>query len=60
MKIQQVVLDKVQDFGWNLKFVRRPIFQQPFIVAVNNSGQAHAVLEGNGRFNTESDVLLRE
>tara|TARA_R110001592_G_scaffold171117_4_gene409265 strand:+ start:32560 stop:32802 length:243 start_codon:yes stop_codon:yes gene_type:complete len=57
---QQAVLDKIQDFDWNLKFVHRPLFQQPVIVAVNNSGQAHAVLEDDGHFNTEADILLRE
>jgi len=54
------VFNKLQEFGWSLQFIRRPLFQEPFVIAANAKGDAFGVLEVDGHFNTESDIVLRE
>jgi len=35
---QMTALRQIQAFGWELKFVRRPLFQEPIAVIINNDG----------------------
>jgi len=57
---QNAVLNKIQEFGWSLQFIRRPLFQEPVVIAANANGDAFGVLEVDGHFNTEPDIVLRE
>lgn len=57
---QNAVLNKIQDFGWSLQFIRRPLFQEPIVIAANANGDAYGVLEVDGHFNTEPNIVLRE
>jgi hypothetical protein len=57
---QDAVLNKIQEFGWSLQFIRRPLFREPIVIAANAKGDAFGVLEVDGHFNTEPDILLRE
>jgi hypothetical protein len=49
----------LQTFGWQLRFVRRPLFQQPVAVIVNKAGQMHAVIEEDGRVNDKPGFKIR-
>ncbi len=49
----------MQTFGWQLRFVRRPLFQQPVAVIVNKAGELHAVIEEDGKVNDKPDFKIR-
>ena len=57
---QMTALRQIQAFGWELKFVRRPLFQEPIAVIVNNDGDRLGTLETDGRIELRSDFNLRE
>ena len=45
---QQAALLQAGKFGWRLKFIRRPLFQEPTVVLSRFGGKVMAVLEKNG------------
>ena len=45
---QRRSLSKLRGFGWSIKFVRRPLFQDQVIVLVDASGEQYAVLKEDG------------
>ena len=57
---QLTALRQIQAFGWELKFVRRPLFQDPVAVIINNDGDRLGTLETDGRIELRSDFNLRE
>jgi hypothetical protein len=57
---QTLTLRQIERFGWQLKFVRRPVFQQPIPVVVNADGTQIGVLEEDGRLNLNHDIKLRD
>lgn len=57
---QMTALRQIQAFGWELKFVRRPLFQEPIAVIINNDGDRLGTLEADGRIELRSDFNLRE
>lgn len=57
---QKEVLEKIEVYGWNLKFIRRPLFQEPVAVVINSHGNSIGVLEEDGRLNIESDIIIRD
>lgn len=60
-EMQQMALKRIENFGWQLKFIRRPLFQTPMVVVENAIGRNIGVLEESGEINLKSDQLvLRE
>ncbi|UCC57167.1 MAG: hypothetical protein JSU75_05405 [Gammaproteobacteria bacterium] len=53
-------LRKVEDFGWQLAFIRRPLFQEILPVVVSDDGVKHGVLEEDGSINMHHKLLIRE
>lgn len=53
-------LHHIEAFGWQLKFIRRPLFQDPVAVVVNPDGTSIGILEEDGRINLESDIKVRD
>lgn len=53
-------LHQVESFGWELMFVRRPLFQEPVAVVVDSSGNIVGVLEKDGTINKEADIIIRK
>jgi len=49
----------MQSFGWHMYFIRRPLFQQPTVVMINNDGTRVAVIEEDGKFDQETRIELR-
>ncbi|MCG7983559.1 MAG: hypothetical protein JAY90_12530 [Candidatus Thiodiazotropha lotti] len=45
---QQNTLQKIESFGWRLKFIRRPLFQEITIVVTNPTGDQIGTLEQDG------------
>ncbi len=56
---QLLALRRVEGFGWQLKFVRRPLFLAPVIIIMNNDGDSIGVLEEDGKINMEPDIKIR-
>lgn len=57
--VQMSALRQIESFGWQLKFVRRPLFQEPVPVVFSADGKQIGVLEDDGRLNMEVDVPIR-
>ncbi len=57
---QTQMLHQIETFGWELKFIRRPVFQDPIPVLVSNDGKKIGVLEKDGRINMDPDITLRD
>jgi hypothetical protein len=45
---QLTTLHKIEEFGWKVKFIRRPLFQDITAVVTNPSGEKIGVLEEDG------------
>ncbi|MGB5304845.1 MAG: hypothetical protein WBO57_01225 [Gammaproteobacteria bacterium] len=56
---QQYALRQIENFGWQLEFVRQPVFQDPVAVVVNSKGDQIGILEADGRINMQADITLR-
>ena len=52
-------LHTIEGFGWHLKYVRRPVFQEPVIVVTSQDGQSIGILEEDGRLNLEPNIKTR-
>lgn len=57
---QKVAIRRLQIFGWELKFIRRPLFQDPVIGIWSRQGEQIGTLEEDGRINLHPDIQLRE
>ena len=53
-------LDTLEHFQWTLKFVRRPMFQDPVPVVVDRSGTRHAVLLADGSLDESPGFRIRD
>lgn len=59
-EIQKVAIRRLQVFGWELRFIRRPLFQNPVIGIWSRQGEQIGTLEEDGRINLHPDIQLRE
>lgn len=57
--LQRQSLDYLKEFGWRIAFVRRPLFELPTVVLVNNNDKQHAILEEEGTLNIEPQMQWR-
>ena len=57
---QLVALRKIEGFGWKLKFIRRPLFQEHVIVITNADDGAIGILCDDGRVDLEPNIETRE
>ncbi len=56
---QLIALPTLERFGWELRFVRRPLFQEAVPVVCNADGTMVGVLEEDGRLNLQLAVEIR-
>jgi hypothetical protein len=49
----------MQKFGWDIKFIRRPLFQDPVCVLTDPEKTTLAVVEEDGFLNRQPDIPLR-
>jgi len=59
-EFQMMALRRIEGFGWELRFVRRPSYQVPTPVVFSADGGKIGVLEEDGRINMESEIKLRD
>ena len=57
--LQQGAVARLEGFGWSIKFVRRPLFQEMTVVLVDPSGADHAILRDDGSVDRNIDFSLR-
>lgn len=53
-------LDTLEQFRWTLRFVRRPMFQDPIPVVFDRDNKRFAVLEPDGSINETPGFRIRE
>ena len=53
-------LDTLDRFRWTLRFVRRPMFQDPVPVVFDREGKRYAVLEADGTLNEAPGFKIRD
>jgi len=57
---QSLTLHNIENFGWQLAFVRQEIFQAPVTVVISPDRHRFAVLETDGRVDMQPGIMLRE
>ena len=57
--VQMVALHQIENFGWSLKYVRKPLFMDPVPIVFHTSMKSYAVLEFDGTLNQGAAVALR-
>lgn len=53
-------LHTIENFGWEIKYIRRPLFQEHIVVVTSAEGDSIGVLEEDGRLNLEPDIDTRQ
>lgn len=56
---QVLSLRQMESFGWQLAFVRRPLFQEHVAVVSNSDSTKFGVLEDDGSINTSPQFYIR-
>jgi hypothetical protein len=56
---QLLTVARLEGFGWSIKFVRRPLFQDHVVVLFDPSGKRHAILEKDGSLDTTTEIQVR-
>lgn len=57
-ELQFLALRRIEDFGWDLKFVRRENLKEPIVVVCDGRKQL-GVLEADGRLNLQHKLKIR-
>jgi len=55
-----MALADLERFGWELKFIRRPMFQQPVPVVFDSSRKHYAVLNLDGSLDENPGFDIRK
>ena len=58
-EVQRLALHSLENFGWQLAFIRRPLFVPPMVVVKNSEQSKFAVLEEDGSVNLSPLVRWR-
>jgi hypothetical protein len=58
--MQQLTLSGLEQFGWELKFVRHPMFQAAIPVVFDSDRKKYAVLEEDGTLNENPSFKIRD
>ena len=46
--------------GWELQFIRRPLFQEPVLVIYNPDGDRTGILDKDGNIKIQSGIMVRD
>lgn len=57
---QRLTLRQMDSFGWQLAFIRRPLFQESMAIVTNEDASQYGVLERDGSINMRSTLELRK
>lgn len=56
---QMLAYHGMQNFGWYIKFIRRPLFQRPVCVLSDPEDTTLAIIEIDGHINKRPDTPFR-
>ena len=56
---QLITLNSLESFGWELKFIRRPLFQDPVPVVFDADRNRFAILQNDGSLDEEPGIDIR-
>lgn len=57
---QRDALTTLEHFGWQLRFVRRPLFRDPIPVLFSRDGDRYVVLQADGSLDESQSLTLRD
>ena len=57
---QQITLRELERFGWELKFVRRPVFQDPIPVVFDGDRKSYCILKPDGTLEENPNIKIRD
>jgi len=57
---QLMTLHDLERFGCELKFIRRPLFQDPIAVVIDGDRKSFSVLRPDGTLDDHPDLKLRD
>ncbi len=57
---QMMTLRQIENFGWQVAFVRRPLFQESIVVVATSDNKKHGVLEETGELNMQAEIKIRK
>ena len=57
---QTLALAELEKFGWELKFIRRPMFQQPIPVVFDSDRKHFAILNADGTLDENPGFDIRQ
>ena len=58
--LQLASLEKFERYGVYLKYIRRPLFQDPVVIVTDQDEKSVGVLSNDGNIDMESGIILRE
>jgi hypothetical protein len=58
--LQILSLRRLENFGYRLKFIRRPLFQDVVVVVVDPQEKTLGVLKEDGSLDLHSEIQFRE
>lgn len=56
---QLSALDNLENHGWRVFFIRRPLFEQPTVVVADSDLSRYAAIDVDGTLDFERPLLLR-
>lgn len=56
---QIMTLRGLEQFGWELKFIRRPPFQAKVAVVFDGDRKSFAIIEADGSLNEKNELVIR-
>lgn len=56
---QKQAIGRLESFGWSIRFIRRPLFEEPIVIVCDPSGKDFAILADDGRLDRETDLTVR-
>ena len=56
---QRQTVDTLEQFGWQLRFVRRPIFRDAVPVLYDRAGQKYVVVQADGSLDESQTLKIR-
>lgn len=57
---QQQAVETLEFFGWQLRFVRRPLFRDPVPVLFERAGKRYVVVRADGTLDESQPLELRD
>ena len=57
---QLLALAELEKFGWELKFIRKPMFQQPIPIVFDSDRKHYAVLTADGTLDEKPGFDIRK